>query len=138
MKQRHSYSHLLFHLVLRIKNREHLIVSLEDEKRLPGYFKKKAHDLDTYVEEFGSWYDHVHLLLSTKPAIALSDVYGQLKGFAAYSWQQDQPTRPFKWKDGVWVVTVTPDDCATLREYIRNQRRHHAEKNLMPSFEPEP
>ncbi|MBN2343063.1 MAG: IS200/IS605 family transposase [Deltaproteobacteria bacterium] len=137
MKQRHSFSDLLYHLVLRTKNREHLIVSEEDENRLCGFFKKKAHDLDAYIEEFGTWYDHVHILLRTKPTHPLSDVYGQLKGFAAYAWQKNRPTQPFKWNDGVWIVTVSPNDCDILREYIRNQRIHHSENQLIPCFEPE-
>jgi REP element-mobilizing transposase RayT len=34
VKQRHSFTHLLFHVVLRTKNREHLILSESDEGAL--------------------------------------------------------------------------------------------------------
>ena len=138
MKQRHSYSDLLYHLVLCTKNREHLILSTEDEDRILRYFNSKALDLNVHIEEFGCWYDHTHLLLRTKPTCVLSGVYGQLKGFATYSWRRDVPSKPFKWNDGVWIVTVSPDNCETLRKYIGNQRIHHAEKNLIPHYETEP
>ena len=93
MKQRHSYTDLMYHVVMRTKNREHFIFEPE-EKALLTFMKKKAHDLDAWLEEFGAWNDHVHILLRTRPTIALSDVYRQLKGFR----MKEQLIRPGSWK----------------------------------------
>jgi len=138
MKQRHSFSNLLYHLVLSTKERAPLIDGEPQARALRGYFCDKAHDLDAWIEEFGSWYDHVHLLVRAPPTRPLSDVYGQLKGFASWSWTKRWPDRPFHWSDGVFVATVDPDRCEPLRAYIRNQRTHHAERHLHPPWEPEP
>ena len=125
MKQRHSYHRLYFHLVFSTKNREHLITTQRDGQALAGFFEVKAHELDAYVEEFGCWRDHVHLLVRIAPKVALSKVYGQLKGFASRAWNKRFPERPFGWQDGVFSITVDPDNCDDLREYIRRQWDRH-------------
>ena len=99
--------------------------------------KKKADDLDAWIEEFGSWYDHVHIILRIRPSMRLSDVYGQLKGFSSWSLRKRWPDTPFGWSDGVYAVTVDPDNCLGLRNYIRSQRTHHEEGTAQQRWEPE-
>jgi len=137
MKQRHSYTNLLYHLVFRTKYREHIITNPRLDNALCGFIQNKAHDLDAYLEEYGSWNDHVHLLLRTRPTIALSSVYRQLKGFSSRAWHVQFPEVPFAWADGVWAVTVAPDDCGALRAYIRSQRERHDARALVDSWEPD-
>jgi putative transposase len=136
MKQRHSFTNLLYHLVFRTKNREHFILGEPEENNLLVSMRAKAHELDAWIEEFGGWREHVHLLVRARPTIALSDVYGQLKGFASWEWRRQWPDRPFGWGDGVYVVTVDPDNCDGLRAYIRNQRTHHGDGTIVTSWEP--
>jgi REP element-mobilizing transposase RayT len=125
MKQRHSYHRLFYHLVFSTKHREHLIQSPRDGTQILEFFKVKAHDLDAYIEEFGCWREHAHLLVRSAPTVALSALYGQMKGFAAHAWIERFPDRPFGWQDGVYSITVDPYDCQSLREYIRSQWEHH-------------
>jgi len=137
MKQRHSYTDLLYHLVFRTKYRTPFIDNEEVEATLYGFLRSKANDLDAWIEEIGGWTEHVHLLLRSRPSVALSTVYGQMKGFAAWAWHKHWPDRAFGWDDGVWAKTVDPEDCDALREYIRNQRRHHAQKSELRRWEPD-
>ena len=125
MKQQHSYHRLYFHLVFSTKNRERLIDSPDDGGTIAGFFKIKAHDLDAFVEEFGCWRDHVHVLVRIPPKLALATLYGQMKGFATHALLERDPDHPFRWQDGVFSVTVDPDNCEELRRYIRNQWQHH-------------
>ena len=136
MKQRHSFTYLLYHLVFRTKGREHLI----DDKRelaLFGFLRTKAHDLDAYIEEIGGWREHVHLLMRIRPTIALADVYRQLKGFSSRAWHLKYPDTAFGWADGVFAITVDPHDCTELRFYIRHQRTHHAKNLVVEKWEPD-
>ena len=122
-------------MVIRTKQREHLL--FEQEARVvERYMKQKAHELDVWIEEFGAWYDHLHLLLRIRPTNCLADVYGQLKGFSAWSLRQHIQDTPFAWADGVYAVTVDPENCDGLRAYIRNQRTHHAEATIQLRWEP--
>ena len=104
---------------------------------LQSSFISKAHELDAWLEEFGYWNDHVHILLRTSPNIALSNIYGQLKGISAWLWRKRWPQRPFFWADGVFVATVDADNCDALRHYIRNQKKHHDDQTTVSLWEPE-
>ena len=97
----------------------------------------KASDLDCYVEEIGTWYEHLHLLMRTGTTIALSQIYRQLKGFSARAWNLRHPDRRLYWGDGVFIITVDPNNAGPLRQYIRNQRKHHSDRDLIPGWEVE-
>ena len=137
MKQRHSFTNLLYHMVFRTKNREHFITTLEVEHALFGFLEVKAHHLDAYILEVGGWREHIHLLVRARPTMALSDVYGQLKGFSSRSWHKKFPDLPFGWADGVYTVTVDPENHDGLKAYIRNQRKHHEERTTIADWEPD-
>ena len=137
MKQRHSYSNLLYHLVFCTKNREHLITTRALKKALYGFMKVKAHEIDTYILEYGGWYDHVHILMRTRPSMALSEVYRHLKGFSSRAWHKKFPQHRFAWGDGAYSVTVDPNDCYALRTYIRNQEKIHNGRTLIKRWEPD-
>jgi REP element-mobilizing transposase RayT len=62
-------------MVFSTKNREHLIGSPKDGQVLAKLFEVKAHDLDAYIEEFGCWRDHVHLLVRIAPKLSLAKLY---------------------------------------------------------------
>jgi len=135
MKQRHSFHRLFYHLVLTTKYRESLIRSPSDEAELAGYLRKKAHDIDAYIEELGSWYDHIHMLLRCGTSLPLFQLYRQLKGFTSRAWNLKHPDRRLQWSDGVYLATVDPDDNNALRSYIRNQRDHHSAGYLFDMWE---
>ena len=136
MKQRRSFTYLLYHLVFFTKGREPYISS-RDVPALLSFLKSKAHDLDCYLEEFGAWKEHVHLLVRIRPTLPLSEVYGQLKGFGTYSWRRYYANKPFKWADGTFAMTVDPYNCEPLRPYIRQQPRHHCDKSTIRDWEPD-
>jgi len=136
MKQRRSFTYLLYHLVFCTKGREPCISSREAPV-LFSFLESKAHELDCYLEEFGAWREHVHLLLRARPTLPLCEVYRQLKAFSTYSWRHYYADKPFKWADGTYAVTVDPFDCEQLRQYIRNQPRHHYERSTVRHWEPD-
>jgi REP element-mobilizing transposase RayT len=136
LKQRHSFHRLFYHLVFATKHREPWIAAPEDGVALLGLFRAKAAALDAYVEEFGCYKDHVHLLLRSGPTVALSELYGQLKGFAAWEIRGRCPSIPFRWQDGVWIETVAPARSDSLRTYIRDQWRRHESRSIIEEWEP--
>ena len=72
-------------------------------------------------------YDHVHLLLSIPPKMAVSEVVGTIKGRVAIRMFKEIPEirkkfwgRKF-WARGYFVSTVGVDE-KTIRKYIREQQ----------------
>ena len=101
MKQRHSFTDLMYHLVFSTKQREPLISSNDFCGALRGYMEIKANQLDAQILEFGGYFEHVHLLLRARPTKSLSEVYRQLKGFSSHAWHKEFPDLAFGWADGV-------------------------------------
>jgi REP element-mobilizing transposase RayT len=122
-------------LVFTIKDREPFIYTPSDEKEIFGYLRKKAHEIDAYIEELGSWYEHVHILLRCGTTIPLAQLYRQLKGFTSRAWNIKHPDRRLRWSDGVYIATVDPHDNQGLRTYIRDQRQNHSQRQLIGRWE---
>ena len=80
--------------------------------------------------------EHVHLLVRSPPKLALSVLYGQMKGFCSRAWNKRRPGAPIGWQDGVYSITVDPDNCTPLREYIRSQWQRHEQGDLITRWEP--
>ena len=80
-------------------------------------------------------YDHVHLLLSIPPKMAVSEVVGRIKGRVAIRMYKEIPEIRKKfwgrrfWARGYFVSTVGVDE-ETIRKYIQNQelRERQAEQ----------
>ena len=136
MFHQHSFHTLYFHLVFTTKNRQPLIGSVRDGETILELFTIKAKALEAYIEEFGCWREHVHLLVRSPPKLALSVLYGQMKGFCSRAWNKRRPGAPIGWQDGVYSITVDPDNCTPLREYIRSQWQRHEQGDLITRWEP--
>ena len=135
MKQRHGYSRLWYHLIFHTKGRSHLIRDRGDEAFLFETMKVKAHEMDSYILEFGAWRDHVHLLVRSVPSVLLADLYKGLKGYTAAQWRNRFPEAPFRWGDSAYSSSVDPDNCERLKQYVRDQWERHENRNALPEYE---
>ena len=135
MMNRRSHSNLYYHLVTVTKHRTPIIITQQDEQRLCTLMRLKAKQHDAIIHSFGSWHDHVHILLQAKPGVALSKVYGEIKGYSSAIWNKNNPDRQLKWTDGVFIETVSPDNMVLLTEYIQNQRIHHSQQSCIQIWE---
>ena len=82
--------------------------------------------------------DHVHMLVSIPPKVAVSSFMGQLKGksalmiFDKYPRFRTQGDRHF-WARGYYVVTVGNRDEATVRKYIQDQYEYDKNEDMKVS-----
>lgn len=73
--------------------------------------------------------DHVHLLLSIPPKLAVSDFMGYLKGKSALMMFDRHANLKYKygnrhfWAEGYYVTTVGLNE-ATVKKYIQEQEKH--------------
>ena len=79
--------------------------------------------------------DHIHLLLSIKPAIALSDLIRDIKANSSrfineQRWVQGR----FEWQHGFGAFTCNPAELDTIINYIKNQEEHHKMKSFKEEY----
>jgi REP element-mobilizing transposase RayT len=130
-----SYSELYVHLVWSTYARNHLIGPLF-EADLWAAIGEKCRDAGGVPVQIGGMPDHVHVLLSYGPALAVSRLVWELKGASSHHMaHRIAPGRPFRWQEGYGAFSVRKADAGTVASYIRNQRAHHTARTIDPAWE---
>ncbi len=128
-----SYTCLNYHIVFSTKHRKPLLIDLlrtDVYKQIGGIIQNK----DGQLIEIGGTEDHVHILTSCSPKIALSDFIRDVKANAS-KWVNEQPrSAKFAWQAGYGAFTVSISQVEIVRQYIRNQAEHHKKQSFADEF----
>ena len=140
MKQRHAYANLVFHLIFKVARRQPLIASVDREQFLNRLIISKSRELDVYVYGYGAAEDHVHVLFSSRPSLALEKYIHDIKGTTAWIWnkEHERDWGKLAWQDGYWITSVTPEGFDRLKTYVDRQREHHVRNELSQAWETPP
>ena len=129
------YWRLFYHFVWGTKNREPLIAP-HWENDLHNAIAAKASKLDAFVYAVGGIEDHVHLVVSTPPSIALSTFIGQVKGNTSHLVNHVlDPDACFSWQAEYGVVSFGGKMLDTAVRYVKSQRQHHSDGTTIAMLE---
>ena len=78
--------------------------------------------------------DHVHVAVSIRPAISVSQWVQHAKGGTAYDIRRDFDT-PFKWQKSYGVLTFGQAHLDFVIAYIDKQKLHHANQTIYTRLE---
>jgi putative transposase len=108
--------------------------------RLKEIFIETCGQLDCELLEFGGEDDHVHLMVSAHPKIALSNLIGKLKGKSSFFLRKEfrEQIKNKLWGNHFWspsycVVSVGGASLDVVKQYIENQRKPPSEKQIKQS-----
>lgn len=125
----HSYMKIRAHLLWGTKYRRKWI---DPEWRL-ALFREMAAIAERHDSRIicaGGIRDHVHLLVTWSPAVALSTVVRHIKTWSSHWVRENIPTRrEFGWQNGYTAFTVHYRSVGGLIRYIIDQERHHGESS---------
>lgn len=117
------------HLVFVTKYR-HDVLSEAMLKRLKTLFEETCLQMDGELLEFNGEDDHVHLLVSVHPRLAISNLVGKLKGKSSYFLRREysEQLKSKLWGNHLWspsycVVSCGGASLEVIRQYIEDQRR---------------
>lgn len=86
----------------------------------------KAEALGAIVYAVGGIEDHVHLVASAPPKLALSTFVGQIKGNSAHFVNHVvEPETHFNWQQSYGVVSFGERRLDMVIQYVKRQREHH-------------
>ena len=129
------YWQLYYHLVWATKAREALITS-ELEADLHRYLRGKGIELGGVVHAVGGIEDHVHLVVSIPPPIAVATFVGKLKGASSHWVTHVSPNQaPFAWQDGYGALSFGERSLPRVVQYALSQRERHQSKTLIEAME---
>ena len=124
---RGSVYNLGYHIIWCPKYRRKKLVG-DIERRLRELLYEKASQNNWEIKELEIMPDHVHLLVSCKPQVRLSDLIKILKGntarwlFLKHPEIKKQLWGGHLWNPSYFVVTVSDRSLEQVAQYINNQK----------------
>jgi REP element-mobilizing transposase RayT len=130
-----TYWRLHYHIIWATHNRESLLV-LAREKMFYGVLYKKGEELGLKIHAAGNVEDHVHLVLSIPPILAVADCVRHLKGASAHAINRMAGSDShFKWQGGYGALSISEGALQTVMEYAAKQKEHHRANKLIEIYE---
>lgn len=130
------YWQLFYHLIWSTKNRQPLLTT-QVEPIIHGYLRQKAINLEATVFALNGTADHVHLVVSIPPKIAVSKFVGQVKAVASTRYNKTESGRqnPFFWQEEYGAFSFDRKRLPNYVAYVERQKIHHADRNTIPILE---
>ena len=129
------YWQLFYQAVWATFGREPLL-GPEIEPVAHGLIRDKALELGAKVFAVNGMEDHVHLVASVPPKLALSFFLGQVKGASSARLNQSGRLRGrFSWQDEYYVCSLDAKRLPNHISYVQNQKDHHARATVIPALE---
>ena len=125
-----TYWRLHYHIIWATFEREPSITP-EREKMFYGVLYNKGEELGLKIHAAGNVEDHVHVVASIPPKLAVADCVRHLKGASAYAINHMRGSGgKFKWQGGYGALTVGERSLEMVMEYAANKRTTIAKINL--------
>jgi len=130
-----TYWRLHYHLIWGTHEREPSI-TVEREKIFYGVLYNKGKELELKIHAAGNIEDHVHVVVSIPPKLAVADCVRHLKGASTYAINHIVGSNgKFKWQGGYGALTVGERSLETVMEYAMRQKERHGENRLIAVYE---
>jgi putative transposase len=132
---RNYYSEIHLHVVWHAKQSDPMLTP-EIERLVHRELRQKIVNWPgVFVHEINGTATHVHLVVSIAPTITISEFIGQLKGASSHAVNEQAGRKEIEWQTGYGVVSFGAKDLDWVREYVRRQKEHHANKTVFDRLE---
>ena len=130
----HSLTSCLIHCVFSTKGRN-AVLTPQIRTRLWPYFVGVANENEMHVLAVGGTADHVHLLFTLPPTMALAKAVQLLKGNSSKWLHETFPDlRDTSWQKGYGAFSISQSGIAATVAYIRSQEEHHRTRTFSDEF----
>jgi REP element-mobilizing transposase RayT len=101
--------------------------------RMWSYLVAVAKEYGTETNAIGGTEDHVHLVVTLPPKIAVAVLVRVLKANSS-KWMNEEG-HLFAWQSGYGAFSVSASNLSAVCEYVRNQEKQHAKIDWKVEFE---
>jgi putative transposase len=129
-----TYTQIYLHVVFSVKGRQNLIHK-KWEVELHKYICGIVNGKDQKVYAIGGMPDHIHILISIKPNIAISDLVREIKASSS-KWINEKGyiIGKFQWQEGFGAFSYAQSQLDIVIAYINNQEQHHHNKTFKDEY----
>ena len=111
-------------------------ITPECEKMFYGVLYNKGEELGLKIHAAGNIEDHVHVVASIPPKLAVADCVRHLKGASAFAINHmDRSEGKFKWQGGYGALSIGERSLEIVMEYAAKQKEHHRKDKLIAVYE---
>ncbi|MGL4620087.1 IS200/IS605 family transposase [Chroococcidiopsis sp.] len=118
---------LYYHLVWATKQRQPLITS-NKELELYHYIIGKSDALNSIIHAIGGIEDHIHIVVSIPPTLAIAEFVKKIKGSSSHHLNHSPKldSEKFAWQEGYGVFSMGSKQLEGAIAYVQNQKIHHS------------
>ena len=129
-----SYTNLVYHIVFRTY-RSALSIDEAHERELYAYIYGYINRHRCVLYRVGGRPDHIHLLVSLPPDLAVSEFVRGLK-YATSKWLKQNQLFPLfsGWGEGYAAFSYSKDQIPIIKQYIINQKEHHRKTTFAEEY----
>ena len=129
------YLQLYYHVVWATKHRKPLITP-KIETKTHEFLRAKAIGLGGTVYALNGIVDHIHMVVSVPPKLAVATFVGQVKGVASSKINKLRLTEePFAWQEEYGAFTFDRKRLQNFVAYVQNQKQHHSQNTAIAALE---
>ena len=130
------YSEINLHMVWHTKNNDPVLVD-SIERRLHKHLEHETRKTKgVFFHAVNGTENHVHLVASIPPSLLISEWIGKLKGGSSFYINHEIANRKLlDWQEGYGVVSFGTKDLKWVIDYVKNQKKHHAENTTIARLE---
>jgi putative transposase len=124
-----------YHLIWATHDRLPLITTTH-ESELYQYIRQQCSNLDCPLHAIGGTEDHIHLVVSIPPRLAIAKVVKQIKGSSSHYMNQTICKQGFAWQNEYGVFSLGSKQLEIAVNYVLHQKQHHAKGTTFRTLEP--
>jgi putative transposase len=129
------YWKLYYHIVWGTKDRQPLLTP-DVEPVIYGFIRSKVAGLEGSLYAANGWLDHVHLVVSIPPKIAVAAFIGQVKGVTTARYNKSEECQvPIHWQEEYSVFSFDQKRLPNFVDYVERQKIHHAQGTTIKILE---
>ena len=119
---------IYYHIIWTTKQRQPLI-SPDKEPEIYNYIIGKSDFLNCIIHAIGGLEDHIHIVISIPPTMAISEYVKKIKGSSSYHINHNTPVTSdkFSWQEGYGVFSLGSKQLEKAVIYVKNQKIHHSQ-----------
>lgn len=126
---------IYIHLVFSTLNRKPLLNSPELRIKVWKHIKENSAGEGIFLEMVNGFADHCHCLISLSSNQTVEKVVQLIKGESSFWINKNNLTsEKFNWQDEYFAVSVSKSMIDQVRNYIKNQEKHHAQKSFSEEY----
>ena len=129
-----TYSQIYIQIVFAVKGRQNLIAK-ENREELHKFITGIISNREQKLFAIFAMPDHVHILVSMKPNISISDLVRDIKaGSSKFINDNNWIRQKFNWQEGYGAFSYSKSSVDNVIKYILNQEEHHKKKSFRDEY----